>query len=182
MDTSRPNGREHDCLDTHTLNGRLPIIAEPRPENDRRGVLLFTGLDTGNRPRHYGRMSDASLKSLIGPALFAASAIGALWLVFQMPSAPEPEQPEQTQEQKDIATARYACRVHIEDILHDPSSAEWGTVGTWPAGIQTGNPDRILVQPEIRARNAMRATILTRFQCTFIGSGDTLSLVDLTEY
>lgn len=127
-------------------------------------------------------MADTTLKDLIGPATFAASAIFFVWMVFQIPEPDEPEQPEQTQEQKDIATARYACRVHIEDILHDPGSAEWGTVGTWQAGIQTDNPDRILVKPQIRARNAMGAMILTRFQCTFTRAGDGIGLVDIAEY
>lgn len=106
-------------------------------------------------------------KGLLGPAIFAALALGALYLVFQLPETPSPEPRAMTQEETNIAVARRACRDLIGQQLHDPSSAQWGNVSTWKAGLDAQDNSRILVQPEIRATNAFGATILTRFQCTF---------------
>ena len=121
---------------------------------------------------------------LIWPLIFAAGAIGFAWSVFQIPGADGDDAVSgpMSQEDIDLSVARRACRDVIGGQLHDPDSAEWGNVALWPAGFEEGRDDRILVQPEIRARNAMGGLILTRFQCTFEGSGDEMRLVNLGEY
>lgn len=121
-------------------------------------------------------------KGLILPLIFAGCALGFLYLVFQIPSAPEPGPRQMTEQETNIAIARRACKDLIQDQLNDPDSAEWGNVSLWPAGPQTDDPNRLLVQPEIRAKNAFGALVLTRFQCTFAVNGSDLSFLDLKEY
>lgn len=122
-------------------------------------------------------------KGIIGPLIFATVSVGFAYGVFQLSSSiPEPEPRQLTQEEINLAAARRACREIISGQLHDPDSAEWGNVSLWRAGPQTDNPNRILVQPEIRARNAFGALVLTRFQCTFSVDGDDLGFVGIREY
>ncbi|MGR3495226.1 hypothetical protein [Citreimonas sp.] len=113
-----------------------------------------------------------------GLVLISASFIALMWSIGD-PVVPEAEP---SQREMDIAMARHTCKTAIENRLHDPSSADWGRLHSWPAGVDVENDARILVQPQIRARNAFGGMILTRFQCTFEGSGDAMTLIDLSEY
>ena len=106
----------------------------------------------------------------------------SLGFIALMWSIDEPKKREITQMESDIAVARRACQTLIEGQLHDPGSAEWGRVALWPAGVDSENPEQIIVQPEIRARNAFGAMVLSRFQCTFRGSGEAMILIDISEY
>lgn len=123
-----------------------------------------------------------ALRGLIGPLIFAGCALGFLYLVFLLPSSPEPEPRQMSEQETNIAIARRACKDLIQGQLNDPNSAEWGNVSLWPAGPQTDDPSRLLVQPEIRAKNAFGALVLTRFQCTFAVKEGELSFLDLKEY
>jgi len=67
-----------------------------------------------------------------------------------------------------MGVARYVCREAIERTLHDPSRADLGNYRLWPAGISETNASHILVQPTIRAPNAMGGIVQARFQCTFV--------------
>jgi hypothetical protein len=110
--------------------------------------------------------------------LVMAAFVGLIWSLDDG----RPERPRLSQSETDIIVARQVCRDMIAASLNDPDSAQWGNVATWTAGVQTDDPSRILVQPEIRARNRFGAMILTRFQCAFQGSGTDMRFVDLREY
>lgn len=120
-------------------------------------------------------------KGLIGPLIFLGCTLGFLYLVFQLPSIPEPEPSQLSQQDINLSIARRACQNIIREQLHDPDSAEWGNVSLWTAGLQTDNPSRLLVQPEIRARNAFGALVLTRFQCIFSVSGSDIVFLSIDE-
>ena len=59
---------------------------------------------------------------------------------------------------------------------------KWRNVSLWSDGPQMDDTIRLLVQPEIRAKNAFGAFVLSRFQCTFGVSGGDLSFLGLKEY
>jgi hypothetical protein len=64
---------------------------------------------------------------------------------------------------------RLACREAIKSVLHDPGSAEWIDRYTWPVSAEG---DEATVHAELRARNALGALILTRFECRLRHEGD----------
>lgn len=61
-----------------------------------------------------------------------------------------------------IDLAKTACRARIEAQLNDPQSAEWG-LRDWSAAI--AEDERVVVQPDLRARNALGGMVRSSWNC-----------------
>ncbi len=95
-----------------------------------------------------------------------------------------PPKPEPTQLEVNLSNARFSCREAIKQALHDPGSAELGAIWNWPAALERGNENTILVQPVIRATNGFGAKVQVRFQCEFdvLPDDQGIKLTDVQEY
>ena len=106
-------------------------------------------------------------------------------IVFVWMASPETEatQPRQlTDAEVEQAAARRVCKDAITERLNDPASAEWEPMHRWVAANNKANDKEYLVQTTMRARNAMGGMIRTSFQCRFQRLGDTMALIEVTEY
>ena len=75
--------------------------------------------------------------------------------------------------------ARGACREFVRRILNDPDSAQWEPGTSWErAELEDG---KWIVYPELRARNAFNALILSRFECIVEPRDGNWHLVSLEE-
>lgn len=70
-----------------------------------------------------------------------------------------------------LTRARHACKRFVELTLHDPSSAEWGRVGSyWGERRKDGSYH---IQVTVRAKNAFNATRLATYDCIVRDDGKT---------
>lgn len=87
--------------------------------------------------------------------------------------------PEQRAAEDRHKTARGACILALEKTLHDPKSAEMGISSAW--FIEDRPDGTILVQPTVRAKNAMGAFINATWDCVVKPEGEMVKVVSLEQ-
>ena len=75
--------------------------------------------------------------------------------------------------------ARWACDIALKQQLNDPDSAQYGSVDSWYTA--TKKDGTILVQPDIRAKNAFGAYIKATWECVTKAEGGNIRVVSLRQ-
>lgn len=70
---------------------------------------------------------------------------------------------EQQARETFIPSARGACLVMLQQVLHDPGSAGYGRTADWPAIVD--GKGRAVVLPRIRAKNGFGALRIAEYRC-----------------
>lgn len=74
---------------------------------------------------------------------------------------------------------RGVCRMAINQVLHDPDSAEFAAGSSWY--VETRKDGKILVQPQVRAKNAFGAYINSTWNCVTRQEGGNITVVSLKQ-
>lgn len=107
------------------------------------------------------------------PLFVVAGAIAAIGIAVS-----DPEETQQAEAAQDDPTSspRYFCRYAIEQVLHDPRSAEWIDYREWPTFFQ--DDGLITVTARYRATNAFGAIVTEQTVCDMRVEGGDYRLIE----